>query len=102
MHEGFEQFNPRNGDDRTDQFHFQISETNVPHPAWPVFGFAGVDLGDEILVTGEDDDDQQIAIYGQSYTAIEYLLKIASMIKTSKNSIYQNDADSCIDIFTQA
>ncbi|MPN22749.1 hypothetical protein SDC9_170132 [bioreactor metagenome] len=60
VHEGLEQFDPGNGDDRADQLHLQVGEADMAHPVRAVLVVAGVDLRDEVLVAGEDDDDQQV------------------------------------------
>ncbi len=60
----FEQFDPRDCHDGADELELQIGKGDVAHPAGAVFVAAGVDLGDEVLVAGKNDDDQQIGHQG--------------------------------------
>src|SRR5262245_63766841 len=54
--------NTRNGDDRCDEFDLESREIERAHPFGPIaIGVRGLDLGNEVLVAGKEDDEDEIA-----------------------------------------
>ena len=60
-HEVLQQVNPRNRDDGGDQLELEAGEIDLAHPVGPVFVVGDIHLGDEVLVTGKQHHQQQVA-----------------------------------------
>src|SRR6266702_1990932 len=61
VHEGLEDLDRRDRDDRGQELLLQAAEIDLGHPVRPVRMAAGVDLRDEVFVAGEHHDQDQIA-----------------------------------------
>src|SRR5262249_14266009 len=60
VQEPFQPLDSRDGGDRTEQLQLEAAEVALGNAGGPIRVLLGIDLVDEILVTGEDDDQDQV------------------------------------------